>query len=58
MMITKENVYSEFADNGTDEDLNNINKKDRRLGVAKGKITIPDDFDDMDKEIEEMFNLQ
>lgn len=58
MMITKENGYSEFADNGTDEDLNNINKKDRRLGVAKGKITIPDDFDDMDKEIEEMFNLQ
>lgn len=26
-----------------------------RLGLARGKIFIPDDFDSLDKEIEEMF---
>lgn len=30
-------------------------KKSKRIGVAKGKFTVPEDFDDMDKEIEEMF---
>lgn len=58
IMITKENNYKEFADKGADEDLNSINEKNRRIGVAKGKISIPDDFDKMDKEIEEMFDLQ
>ena len=28
----------------------------RRLGVAKGEFTVPDDFDKWDKEIEEMFD--
>ena len=27
----------------------------RRIGVAKGKLKVPDDFDRWDKEIEEMF---
>ena len=28
----------------------------RRLGIAKGELTLPDEFDEMDKEIEEMFD--
>ena len=27
----------------------------KRIGVAKGKLKVPDDFDRWDKEIEEMF---
>lgn len=30
-------------------------KPKKRIGVAKGKFTIPENFDEMDKEIEEMF---
>ena len=29
--------------------------KSKRIGIAKGKFTIPDDFDIWDNEIEEMF---
>ena len=29
--------------------------KGRRIGVADGKFTVPDDFDSWDKEIEESF---
>ena len=34
-----------------------INKKpkNKRIGVAKGKFSVPDDFDKWDKEIEDMF---
>ncbi len=28
----------------------------RRIGIAKGEFTVPDDFDKWDKEIEEMFD--
>lgn len=27
----------------------------KRIGVAAGKFTVPEDFDDMDKDIEELF---
>ena len=27
----------------------------KRIGVAKGKFTVPDSFDEWDKEVEEMF---
>lgn len=30
-------------------------KPKKRIGIAKGKFTIPENFDEMDKEIEEMF---
>jgi len=30
-------------------------KKERKPGLLKGKITIPDDFDDEDEEINKMF---
>lgn len=58
MIVTKENDNKEFADNGSEKDLNSINKKCRQLGVSKDKITIPDEFDEWDKEIEQMFNFQ
>ena len=31
-------------------------QKFQRIGVAKGKFVVPDDFDLWDKEIEEMFD--
>lgn len=30
-------------------------KKARRIGVAKGKLTVSEDFDEMDKDIEDIF---
>ena len=27
----------------------------KRIGVAKGKFTVPDEFDEWDKEVEDMF---
>ena len=34
---------------------NSVPSKKIRIGVAKGKLSIPKDFDKWDKEIEEMF---
>ena len=36
--------------------INSNRPPKRRLGVAKGEFTVPDDFDKWDKEIEEMFD--
>ena len=33
-----------------------IRPKGPRIGVAKGKFTVPDDFGEWDREIEEMFD--
>lgn len=30
-------------------------EKSKRIGAAAGKFTVPEDFDDMDKDIEEIF---
>lgn len=30
-------------------------EKPKRIGAAKGKFTIPENFDEMDKDIENMF---
>ena len=29
----------------------------KRIGIAKGKLVIPDEFDDWDQEIEELFEV-
>jgi hypothetical protein len=33
------------------------NNDNRRIGIAKGKFTVPDDFDDCNDEIAEMFGV-
>ena len=58
MLETKQEDVIYLARNGTAvAQLTLIPKKpaSKRIGVAEGKFTVPDDFDSWDKELEDMF---
>ena len=37
--------------------INNSNTQSRRIGIAKGKFIVPDDIDECNDEIAEMFGV-
>ena len=58
MLETKQEDVIYLARNGTAvAQLTLIPQKpaSKRIGVAEGKFTVPDDFDSWDKELEDMF---
>lgn len=58
MLETKQEEIIYLTRNGTAvAQMTLIPKKttQKRIGIAEGKFTVPDEFDEWDKEIEEMF---
>lgn len=57
MRETKQEEAIYIARNGTPIVQITLTKKpvSKRIGAAEGKFRIPDDFDEWDKEVEEMF---
>ena len=60
--MTMSTAFSIFAKKAVSEQripfalTANTQPAGKRIGAASGKLNIPDDFDEWDKEIEEMFN--
>lgn len=58
MLENKEEDIIYIVQNGVRvAQLTSVPKKrsPNRIGIAAGKFTVPEDFDDMDKDIEELF---
>ena len=58
LLETKQEEVILIARNGTPVVQMTLAQKQpvhKRIGVAKGKFTVPDDFDKWDQEIEDMF---